>query len=71
MELIGDGVRLLVENADDEEARPGLLIEISNEEQAQQASIVLEREDVEQLFDLLNDWLVDTEPDPDIPGRPL
>jgi hypothetical protein len=31
----------------------------------------LSRELVEALYDTLGDWLVDTEPDPDIPGRPV
>lgn len=70
MELRGEGVRLLVEHADDEEARPGLLVQVSNEDEGQ-AAIVLEREDVAELYELLSDWLVDTEPEPDVPGRPL
>ena len=70
MELHGEGVRLVVEHADDEEARPGLLVEVSNEDEGQ-ASIVLEREDVAELLKLLSDWLVETAPEPDVPGRPL
>jgi len=31
----------------------------------------LRREQVVQLHEALSEWLVDTEPDPDVPGRPL
>lgn len=71
MELIGAGVRLLVEDSPDEETgAPGVLLEVSNDEHGQ-AALVLEREDVMQLVEELGSWLVDTEPDPAIPGRPL
>lgn len=32
---------------------------------------MLDREKVKQLHAALDEWLVDTEPEPDIPGRPL
>lgn len=59
MELRGEGVRLLVEPADDTEA-PALLVEVANEDQGQ-AALVLERDDVLQLFHQLGDWLLSTQ----------
>ena len=70
MDLRGDGMHFRVEHCvDDEDGTIGLLIEVTNVDEGM-ASIVLEREDVEALHAMLSDWLVDTEPDPDIPGRP-
>lgn len=57
MELRGEGVGLVVEPAQDE--LPGLVVQVSNEDQGQ-AALALEREDVLRLFHHLGDWLLAT-----------
>jgi hypothetical protein len=69
LRLDDDRVVIALEHAGDEEARPGLLLIASGDDG--QVSAVLEREDVGQLHEFLDDWLVETEPEPEIPGRPM
>jgi hypothetical protein len=61
MELRGEGVRLLVEPAEDhvDGRPPGLVFQVTDEDQGQ-AALVLEREDVLRVFRHLGDWLITT-----------
>jgi hypothetical protein len=59
MELLGSGVRIVLEHVDedtDEGSPAGLFVEVSNEDEGQ-ASLLLGREDVEQVHDFLHQWL--------------